>query len=122
MSKHECEIFGLIRYGPDLSYYELYAEEERLLQALQDILQDMDARHLDFWGSGDALQFQCVLADFEPEILREFCDEAAALLHGNLQGRVLGLDKHLTRVHVFYLQPGRWREREQDIETPPQQP
>lgn len=118
MSKHECEIFGLVNYGPDLSYHELYAEEERLLLGLQELLQDMDAQHLDFWGSGDCLQFQCVLQDFEPEILREFCDEAAALLHGNLKGRVLCLDKHLTRVHVFYLEPGQWQERAHDVTTP----
>lgn len=118
MSKYECEIFGLITYGPDLSYYELYAEEERLLQGLQDILQDMDAQHLDFWGSGDSLQFQCVLPDFEVDLVRELCDETAALLEGSLKGRVLCLDKHLTRVHVFYLQPGHWQEREEDIERP----
>lgn len=118
MSKFECEIFGLIHYGPDLSYYELYAEEERLLLGLQDVLQDMDAQHLDFWGTGDALQFQCVLPEFEVELVREFCDEAVALLEGSLNGRVLCLDKHLTEVHVFYLHPGRWQERKHDITRP----
>jgi len=119
MARHECELFGLVSYGPDLSYYELYAEEERLLDALQGVLQDMDARHLDFWGTGDALQFQCVLQEFELETVRELCDEAAALLHGSLRGRVLCLDKHLTRVHVFHLQPGGWQEQGHDICAPP---
>lgn len=122
MGRYECEVFGLINYSPDLSYDALYAEEERLLVELQDILDGLEAVHLDFWGSGDALQFQCALPEFDAPLLRSLCDEITALLkrklHGKLAGRLLALDKHLSRVHIFYLYPGRWSEQGQDITTP----
>ncbi len=121
MSKYECEIFGLINYSPDLSYYELYAEEERLVCGLQEAFENRDAHHLDFWGAGDALQFQCALRDFELDIVRELCDETAALLEGGLRGRILTLDKHLSRVHVFYLHPKGWEEKGHHIAEPPRE-
>lgn len=110
MSKYACELFGVLHYGPELSYYELYACEERLIVQLQELLEAMSAQHLDFWGTGDALQFQCALPDFEPDAVRAFCDEAVALLDSNLQGRVLCLNKQLSDVYVLHLAPGRWEE------------
>lgn len=118
MSKYECEVFGLITYGPDLTYHELYELEERLMLQIQDILDSMAAAHINFWGAGDMLQFQCVFDAFDTARVRDFCDEAAALLHGDLKGRVLCLDRRLTAVHVFHLAPGRWIERSIDLLAP----
>ncbi len=117
MSKYECEVFGLIAYGPDLTYHELYELEERLMVELQDILTGMGAAHCNFWGAGDMLQFQCVFDTFDPAHIRDFCDEAVAMLHGDLKGRVLCLDRRLTAVHVFHIAPGRWKEQGFDLGT-----
>ncbi len=115
MSKYECEVYGLVNYGPDLSYHELYELEEQLMCELQGVFDGLEAAHVNFWGAGDMLQFQCAFSELEALKVRDLCDEIIPLLRNDLTGRVLCMDKHLTAVHVFHLNPGGWKERSMDI-------
>jgi hypothetical protein len=119
MAKHECELFGVVHYNPELTYYELYEVEENCILQLQDILDAYGAMHLDFWGAGDSLQLECGLAEYDPDILHDILDEVAAMLRGKLSGRVVCVKKDLTALSVFQVAPGRWTEEEVSLSGAP---
>jgi len=118
VTRYDCELFGLLNYSPELSYEALYAVEQKFIGHMQQALDAIAAEHLDFWGSGDVLQFQCALARFDRPTLHSLCDEAASCLVEQTQAKIVCIDKHLTRIGVYHLAPGSWREEELDIAEP----
>lgn len=114
-ARYECELIGLVHYSPELTYEALYDIEERFIQRMQASLEALEAEHLDFWGTGDALQFQCGLPSYDPDILRRLCDEAAACLDQGAHGKIVSIDKTLTRIGVFRISPQTWSEEVLDI-------
>jgi hypothetical protein len=111
----ECELIGLVQYSSELTYEALYDIEERFIQRMQASLESLEAERLDFWGTGDALQFQCGLPSYDPDSLRSLCDEAAACLDEGANGKIVCIDKHLTRIGVFRVAPQTWSEEVLDI-------
>jgi len=114
MARHNYELIGVVSYSPELSYAELYELEEGLIVQLRDILTRSGADHLDFWGAGDALQFQCAFPG-EDAALYGVCDEIIALLPPNVTGRLVSVDKQLTGMNLFCLAPDRWKEEKIEI-------
>ena len=115
MARHQCELFGVVLYGPDLSYQALYELEQQFIDRLREILEGAGAVHLDFWGAGDALQLQCSLGERDKATLHDICDEATAMLTGELRGRLVCVDKDLTAIDIFHLFPGNWEQEKVEI-------
>ncbi len=110
MARFECELFGIVQYSQELSYDELYEVENDLIEKIQEVLEDNQADHLDFWGDGDCLQFQCAFAEYDAQTLNTVFNDMAEVLADNLKGRVFCFDKHLEEVCVVRLQPGKWQQ------------
>ncbi len=99
----ECEVFGVVAYDPEMTYYEVNEAELALIAGVQEMLKTIDAEHLDFWGTGDGLQFQFTLSEFNAALLRETATGLSAILPDGLAGRLVGLDKQLTRIIALEL-------------------
>ncbi len=108
MARFNCEIIGIVAYSPDFSYQELYEIEHTLIGQLQHILEQNGGDHLDFWGTGDCLQFQCVLNEYEEDSLDAIVDDLAESLADGLHGKAVCLEKHLDTLSVYYFRPQVW--------------
>lgn len=111
MGKYDCELFGHFLYSPEYSYDELYEIEEKVIQLVQEHLEEHNADHLDFWGAGDSLRFQCALGEYEQETCQDVADAIADQLPEGVHGRILSLDKNLEKMVIFFVRPGDWREQ-----------
>ena len=110
MAKFDCELFGHFVYGPELSYNDLLAREAELVDAIHAALDASGGEHIDFTPTGDALRVQCVFAHHEEAAFHTACAAVAPLLRGDVQGRMLFVDKGLDMLHLYLLADGRWRE------------
>lgn len=110
MAKFDSELFGHFEYGPDLTYNDLLAREAELVDALNIALADAGGAHMDFTPTGDALRVQCVFARHEEESFHAACAAVAPLLRGNVEGRMLFVDKGLAALHLYLLADGCWKE------------
>ncbi len=115
MARFECELFGLVQYSQELSYDELYEVENDLIKKIQEVLERNKAEHLDFWGAGDCLQFQCAFSEYDPKTLHTVFDETAGVLTDALKGRLFCFDKHLEDVCVVRISSGKWQETSKKI-------
>ncbi len=97
MAKFDCELFGHFVYGPELSYNDLLAREAELVDAIHGALDASGGEHIDFTPTGDALRVQA-------------CAAVAPLLRGDVEGRMLFVDKGLDLLHLYLLADGTWRE------------
>lgn len=110
MAKFDCELFGHFVYGPELSYNDLLAREAELVDALQGALDASGGEHIDFTPTGDALRVQCVFANHEETAFHAACAAVAPLLRGDVEGRMLFVDKGLDLLHLYLLADGVWQE------------
>ena len=115
MAKYNCEIFGVVNYSLEISYHDLHEVEEGVILQLQETLERYGAEHLDFWGYGDSLQFQCALAEYDDQDLHSICEEIAGFLPQDIRGRMVGLDKGLNSLSVYYFTSGKCEYDEYDI-------
>lgn len=106
MARNNCRVYVALQYSLEISYHELHEVEQELIADIQDMLLASGAVHLDFWGYGDALQFDFSLERFEPETIEEIAQEMAALLPADVTGRLVGVDKGLRRLSVYTLVSG----------------
>ena len=110
MSAYQCELFGHFVYSEDLSYADLLERETDLMGAFDRLLRDMDAAHIDFTPTGDALRVQCMFADAEDALFHSVCDAAAPLLANDIKGKMLFVDKDLAHISMYYLEKSAWKE------------
>jgi hypothetical protein len=115
MAKYNCEVIGVLQYSPDMGYHELYEMEERRIDEIHAILEHAGAEHIDFWGTGDALQLQCELQEYDEHALASLSDEIAAVLSDDVAGKMCCVDKSLSGLSLFFLAPGRWRREGLDL-------
>lgn len=115
MARFECELFGVVQYSQELSYDELYEVENGLIEKIQEVLEHNQADHLDFWGAGDCLQFQCAFPEYDAKTLDAVFTKTAEVLTGNLKGRLFCFDKHLEELCVVRLTPGNWQQASKKI-------
>ena len=115
MARYNCELYGVVRYSLGLSYHELHAVEEALLTGVQSLLESFSAQHIDFWGYGDMLQFQCSLPEYDVEALHELCDGVKELLSEDIACKMVVLDKTLKNFSVYNIDPANWQEDRIDI-------
>lgn len=108
MARHSCEVFGLVRYPSDLSYHGLYDLESQLMERIQAVLDDVDADHIDFWGDGDALQYQCALQEYDEDSLDGLREGVAEVLRDDLQARLVTVDKPSAWARVYEFSAGEW--------------
>lgn len=112
MDKYQSEVFGEFTYSESMTYEDLLACENSLLANLEEIFGDAGAEHLDFTPLGDILMAQCAFTAKNLEILRDVAQEIAAVLPDGVRGRLLCLQKDLSSYHSFWIERGKWRERE----------
>lgn len=109
------ELYAQLNYGEQLTYEELLEVEESLIGNLQDLLERADAMHLDFMQQGDCLLLQCLFSSPKRYIFRKIAMHIAGILPDHVSGRLLFLDKTLETVHLYWVEPGRWREYIKEI-------
>ncbi len=107
MARYDCQVFGAVGYCPDLSYHELHEVEYDLMARLQDMLEIAGAAHIDFWASGDALQFEFALEGYEEDELANLGRRIAEALQETTSGKLVCVDRRLNHVSALYLWPGR---------------
>ncbi len=110
MENSPNELYAQLSYGEQLTYEELLEVEDKLIIALQDLLERAEAMHLDFTQQGDCLLLQCVFTAPKRYIFRKIAMHIAGILPDHVTGRLLFLDKMLETVHVYWVEPGCWRE------------
>ena len=109
------ELYAQLSYGEQLTYEELLEVEEQLIGDLQELLERADAMHLDFMQQGDCLLLQCLFSAPKRYIFRKIAMHIAGILPDHVSGRLFFLDKTLETVHLYWLEPGRWREYIKEI-------
>lgn len=110
MSFHKIELFGHVTYGPELSYHDLLTREDELKAQVQTALDALGGEFLHFEAMGDALRFQCLLAEEREKIFHAVCDALAPhVLHG-LDARILVVDKDLNSLYYYSISGGKWQE------------
>lgn len=112
MDKFNTELFGEFTYAEYLTYEALLLYEARLMEKLDQVLQDAGAEHIDFSPLGDILMFQCAFVAQNLEILRDIADELASLLPKGVRGRIICLQKDLSSYHALWIARGQWQEKE----------
>ena len=110
MSAYQCELFGHFVYSEDLSYADLLEQETNLISAFDRLLRDMDAAHIDFTPTGDALRVQCMFAEADDALLRSVCDAVAPLIANDIKGKMLFVDKDLAHIALYCLEQSAWKE------------
>lgn len=115
MENSPNELYAQLIYGEQLTYEELLAVEEKLIIDLQDLLERAEALHLDFTQQGDCLLLQCVFTAPKRYIFRKIAMHIASILPDYVSGRLLFLDKMLDSIHIYWVEPGSWREIIQEI-------
>lgn len=110
MENSPNELYAQLSYGEQLTYEELLEVEEKLIVSLQDLLERAEAMHLDFMQQGDCLLLQCVFSTPKRYIFRKIAMHIAGILPDHVSGRLFFLDKMLESVHLYWVEPGRWRE------------
>ncbi len=110
MSVYQCEFFGHFVYSEELSYIGLLEREAALMDAFDRLLRDMDAAHIDFTPTGDALRAQCVFARADEALFHSVCDAIAPLLGDDVEGKLLFVDKNLEHVALYCLAGAVWKE------------
>ena len=118
-ARYPCEMYGQLAYCPEMSYTDLYAHERRLVDALTEFLNSMNAMHLDFTPDGDSLRFQCELENYEEDLFHELADGIRPMLTPDIEGRLIFVDKAtLNVVHVYAITQESWREAAIGIPRP----
>ena len=110
MENSPTELYAQLSYGEQLTYEELLDVEEKLIASLQDLLERAEAMHLDFVQQGDCLLLQCVFSSPKRYIFRKIAMHIAGILPDHVSGRLFFLDKMLESVHLYWVEPGSWRE------------
>ena len=110
MENCPTELYAQLSYGEQLTYEELLDVEEKLIASLQDLLERAEAMHLDFVQQGDCLLLQCVFSSPKRYIFRKIAMHIAGILPDHVSGRLFFLDKMLESVHLYWVEPGSWRE------------
>ncbi len=110
MSVYQCELFGHFVYSEDLSYVGLLEREAALMDAFDRLRRGMDAAHVDFTPTGDALRAQCVFAKADEALFHSVCDAIAPLLGDDMEGKLLFVDKDLEHVALYCLAGAVWKE------------
>lgn len=116
MSRSHCRVIGVVLYDVDLSYHDLNALEERLVPDLQTIFSGRGATHLDFWGYGDALQFEFDLADYDEAALGDLSQALALTLPDRVSCRMTGIDRQMRRLTAFLVGAGETRRLSLDFD------
>lgn len=115
MENSPTELYAQLSYGEQLTYEELLDVEEKLIASLQDLLERAEAMHLDFVQQGDCLLLQCVFSSPKRYIFRKIAMHIAGILPDHVSGRLFFLDKMLESVHLYWVEPGSWREAIREI-------
>lgn len=102
MGIHVCEMFGSLEYGAELTYQELLDQEARIQEEFQNILEQHQAEHINFFPLGDTLELHCTLAEFDLLKGRALCKELGKALTRGIDGKFLFVDKNLNRQAQFY--------------------
>ena len=110
MENSPNELYAQLSYGEQLTYEELLEVEEKLIVSLQELLERAEAMHLDFMQQGDCLLLQCVFSSPRRYVFRKIAMHIAGILPDHVSGRLFFLDKMLETVHLYWVEPGRWRE------------
>ncbi|MDR2573601.1 MAG: hypothetical protein LBC94_04530 [Desulfovibrio sp.] len=115
------EVFGQFTYDEALTYEELLAAEQALIDGLGDLMLRAGAKHPDFTPQGDMLLCRCAFEAHKIYMYRKFAHEIAGLLPSGVTGRLLCLEKNFNSLHVYWIQPGQWEEEERPIPLAPPQ-
>ena len=121
MNKYLSEIFAEFTYADSMSYSDLLICENMLMENLEGIFKDGGAEHLDFTPLGDMLMSQCALEIRNLEILRDIAQEIAIILPKNIRCRILCLQKSLDTYDMFWIERGKWSEKQYSLsQLPPE--
>lgn len=112
MNKNQSEIFCEFTYPDSMTYEKLLEIENLLIDQLDAIFLDSGAEHIDFTPMGDILMMQCAFEIRNLEIFRDISNEIALILPPDVKGRILCLEKNLVSCHIFWIERGRWQEKE----------
>ena len=109
------EMFAQFSYGPEMSFNELMEAEEILRRSVGEILQEKEAEFIHFEGHGDTLRVQCVFSGFREGLFHSLSERLAPLAKGDIEARILFVDKGLDKLALYFLSAGQWRESVLDI-------
>ena len=110
MAHFASELFVQCVYAPDLSYDGLLTLEGELKFALTAIVEKHGAEFIHFEEMGDTVRMQCVFAEFGERVAQAVCREAAVLMDGRVEARLLFVDKDMDALLFYCLSEGEWRE------------
>jgi hypothetical protein len=110
MARYAVEMFGQLVYSPDLSYDALLSLESGLKVGLTGIIAGQGGEFAHFEAMGDTMRVQCVFTEHGEKLFHSFCAQLAPLMDGNVEARLLFVDKDLDLLHVYTLNGGTWKE------------
>ena len=111
MARYPCEMFAHVYYSPALTYEELHAIEEELLQRLDVMLGGEGAIHLEFWPDSDSLAVQGEFEEFEPGLLHHLAERVRAILPASAEARMVFVNKlSLEDIIIYNITPAQVEE------------
>lgn len=102
--QYEC--FISLSYDSELTYEEVQEREAELQPRLQDILDAVDALHIDFRAINDSLQIQCVFAQWDDPAFQILCADIARLTVQGVHGRLVVVNQDLDAIFLAILAEG----------------
>ena len=119
MAKYPCEMFGNFFYNPTLTYDHLHELEANLLRAVDPLLNNEGAAHLDFTPRGDGLRLQCEFSEFEPAFFARLAKKLSDLIIDDTQARLLFVDKEeMGKLYIFYISKSNYEQGVVKIKPP----
>lgn len=103
--RYEC--FCTLTYDHELTYEEVLDREVELQAGMKTILEERDARHIDFTPINDSLQVHWAFVEWNTGDFPLLCAQVADLAVAGVDGRLLVVNKDLADIFFGHITEGR---------------
>lgn len=118
MARLLYECFCTLIYDAELTYEEVLEREEQVKEAMQMLLLDSGAVHIDFVPLSDSLQVQWAFAELSEDDWKNLCTNIAELAVSGVQAKTLLVDRNLEELQLAYLAHGKALLTRQELPPP----
>lgn len=118
MARLLYECFCTLVYDAELTYEEVLEREEQVKEAMQTLLLDSGAVHIDFVPLSDSLQIQWAFAELSGDDWKNLCAAIAELAVSGVQAKILLVDRNLEELQLAYLAQGKALITRQELPSP----
>ena len=110
MAQFATELLAQFVYSLELSYDDLIACEEDLKAKATVFFEQNGGEFIQFEAMGDTLRAQCLFLNYDETLFHQLCEDLLPLINGDIEARLLFVNKDLESLHLYTLTHGKWQE------------